>query len=87
MGRVEAFRLEGIECWFYSQDHRPPHFHARRRGQWEVRVFFLKDGAEMIERVQGLRGRISARHLNALCRRAERFREKLLIEWEHKVVQ
>ena len=52
-----------------------------------MRVFFLKDGAEMIERVQGLRGRISARHLNALCRRAERFREKLLIEWEHKVVQ
>ncbi len=27
-------------------DHQPPHFHAKIRGEWEIRVFFLLSGAE-----------------------------------------
>ena len=45
MSRVESFSVPGVECWFYSNDHRPPHFHARRRGEWSVRVFFLEEEA------------------------------------------
>ncbi len=41
MGKVEAFALEGLELWFNSSDHDPPHIHVTRRGKWEIRVFFL----------------------------------------------
>ncbi len=30
MGRVDAFSVAGLELWFNSSDHLPPHFHARR---------------------------------------------------------
>jgi hypothetical protein len=86
MGRVAAFALAGVECWFYSQDHRPPHFHARRRGQWHVRVYFLEAKARMLERVAGPRGVLSAADRSALCDVAELYREELLLEWEQKVV-
>ena len=41
MGRVDAVALEGLDLWFNSSDHLPPHFHAKRRGEWEIRVYFL----------------------------------------------
>ena len=40
MGKVECFKLAGIDLWFNSSDHEPPHFHARKPDRWEVRVFF-----------------------------------------------
>jgi len=85
MGKVSSFRLEGIYCWFYSQEHRPPHFHAKKKGEWHVRVYFQMSKARMIERVKGLRGRISRADRNALCNMAELYREELLKEWEKKV--
>jgi hypothetical protein len=41
VGKVDAVVLEGLDLWFNSSDHRPPHLHARRRGEWEIRVYFL----------------------------------------------
>src|ERR1017187_7070431 len=41
VGRVEAFALDGLELWFNSSDHLPEHVHVKRRGQWEIRVYFL----------------------------------------------
>ena len=41
MGKVEVVVLEGLDLWFNSSDHLPPHVHARRRGEWEIRVYFL----------------------------------------------
>ncbi len=32
MGRVDAFAIGGLDLWFNSHDHGPPHFHARRPG-------------------------------------------------------
>jgi hypothetical protein len=86
MGKVAAFRLAGVTCWFYSQDHWPPHFHAKRKGQWHVRVFFLEAKGKMLERVPGPRGIMSAADRDALCDMAELYREELLMEWEQKVV-
>ena len=87
MGRVEAFSpLGGIRCWFYSQDHRPPHFHAEKRGQWHVRVYFLLLKDAMLEQVRGPRGLMSSADRNALVDVAELYREELLKEWEEKVV-
>ena len=42
MGTVEAFTLDGLKLWINSSDHLPPHMHASRRGQWEIRIFFLE---------------------------------------------
>ena len=40
MGKLECFQLAGLELWFNSSDHEPPHFHARKPDKWEIRVFF-----------------------------------------------
>ena len=49
MVQVSAFRLSGIKCWFYSNDHDPPHFHAERSGTWECRVNFQLAADSMLE--------------------------------------
>ena len=49
MATVAAFRIEGLKLWFWSQDHEPPHFHAKRAGEWEVKVQFMLAPANMIE--------------------------------------
>jgi len=85
MGKVSCFRLGGVYCWFNSQEHRPPHFHAKRRGRWHVRVFFLRGKGGMMQRAGGPRERISAIDGNALCDMAELYRQELLREWEAKV--
>ena len=86
MGKVEAFTLAGIECWFNSQDHGPPHFHARRKGKWHVRVRFMESKDDMFERVRGAQGRFSARQRNSLYETVKEIRGELLLEWERKVV-
>ena len=30
MGRVDAVSIAGLELWFNSSDHLPPHFHDRK---------------------------------------------------------
>jgi hypothetical protein len=85
MGKVSSFTIAGVDCWFYSHEHRPPHFHARRKGQWHVRVFFLMPESSMIERVQSHVGRMTKADRNALCERAALHRAELLGEWEQKV--
>jgi hypothetical protein len=86
MAKLECFTIPGIELWFFSHDHLPEHFHAKRRGQWEVRVFFLEGSSKMFE-VVWLRGRevpkVDIRLLeeNVTAKRAE-----LLEEWERKVL-
>ncbi|MEO7033126.1 MAG: DUF4160 domain-containing protein [Gemmatimonadaceae bacterium] len=84
MPRLDAFRIAGIELWFNSADHKPPHFHAEKTGVWEVRVYFLRDGTEMVELVWG--GQPRAGDLKKLRALAEEHRPELLLEWEQKVV-
>ena len=49
MATVTAFQIDGLKIWFWSNDHEPPHFHVKRRGEWEVKVFFLLSPNDMIE--------------------------------------
>jgi hypothetical protein len=85
MGEVGCFHIEGIKCWFYSQDHRPPHFHAKRRGEWCFRVWFLEKQTAMLERRPGPKGRVSTEDRKILQRMATEHRDELLLEWERKV--
>ena len=53
MGKVDCLSIDGVECWFWSQDHRPPHFHAKKPGEWHFRVWFLRKEGCMLERREG----------------------------------
>ena len=82
MAKVRAFTVPGIEMWFYSGDHRPPHFHARSAGEWEVRVHFLNASGQMIEVIRPPDARIKGSVRKALEHGAEAHRAGLLREWE-----
>lgn len=81
MATVQAFSRPGWRLWFWSNDHEPPHFHAKRAGEWEVKVHFLLPPAEMIEEVW-TRKKPSRKSLQELCALAERHRAALLRQWE-----
>lgn len=87
MPRVDAFLVSGLELWFNSDDHLPPHFHAEKPGRWEVRVLFLRDPAEMFDIVWPKfgSGKPSRRDLRELGKLAEERRLALLDEWHAKV--
>ncbi len=86
MGKVTSFALAGLELWFNSDDHMPPHLHAEKPGEWEVRVYFLREGADMFEIKWTARpGRPSQGQLRALAALVDTKRSDLLAEWEQKV--
>lgn len=86
MGKVSCFNIDGIYCWFNSQEHRPAHFHAEKSGHWHVRVYFQEAKNKMIERAKGPRKRMSSADTDDLKNMAQRYRAELLREWEKKVI-
>jgi hypothetical protein len=83
MGRIQCFEIAGCVCWFYSRDHRPPHFHVKRSGEWEIRVFFHEE-PPYYDEVWAV-GCIPGRVLREVLAHASSFREQLYIEWSEKV--
>jgi len=84
--RVACFAAAGIELWFNSNDHLPPHFHAEKLREWEVRVFFLREPQEMFEVVYSNRRRRPSRSdVKEIVRQAEAHRVELLEQWERAV--
>jgi hypothetical protein len=85
--RVDAFAVPGLELWFNSDDHRPPHFHAEKPGAWEVRIFFMRDRSKMFEVVWPKfgSGKPSKSDLRALGTASEKHRLALFTEWDTKV--
>ncbi len=81
MATVNAFHISSLKLWFWSLDHDPPHFHAKKSGEWEVKVLFLLDRTEMVE-VKWAKKQPSASLLKQLCNLAEKHRIALLAEWE-----
>ena len=81
MPTMRAFHIAGLKMWFWSLDHEPPHFHAKRRGEWEVKVYFLRQPSEMIE-VEWADKVPSSRSLKELVSLAEAHRVDLLAQWE-----
>ncbi len=83
MPEVASFQLPGLFCWFWSDDHNPPHFHVKREGEWEIKVKFTEPEAKMFESVWG--DEPSGRVLRQIRKLVKENREKLLTEWEAKV--
>ena len=75
-----------MKLWFYPNDHEPPHFHAKRKGEWEMRILFLQGPEEMFELVwTAKKKQMSKADREALHEMVEVHRFELLREWEQKV--
>ena len=75
-----------MPLWFYSNDHEPPHFHAKRKGEWEYRVNFLQPVGEMFELIRSTKkAQMSKADREHLAEMVEKHRFELLREWEQKV--
>lgn len=87
MPNLKSFSVPGVTLWFYSDDHEPPHFHAKRKGKWEIRVRFLEEGEAMFD----LKWRKSAKTVVSnqdkkdLAKQVQKHRLEILREWERKV--
>lgn len=81
MAAVRAFKIKGLKLWFWSNDHTPPHFHAKRDGEWEVRVKFMMSQEDMIE-IKWADKPPSQRALRRIRDLAEMHRVELLEQWE-----
>ena len=88
MGKLEAFNIAGLDLFFLSLDHRPPHMHVRKPGEWEIRVYFLECTKDHLEyQVKwNMKTRILTKTLESeLLRNVIANREALLTEWDKKV--
>jgi len=87
MATLKSFAIAGLKLWFYSNDHEPPHFHAKRKGEWELRVNFLEKGESMFEVIwrKSKKTAIPARDRKRLVEMVESHRLEILKEWEQKV--
>ena len=85
MAKVTCFEIPGLTCWFWSNDHDPPHFHVKREGEWELKVNFAEGESLMFEPVWGDGPKSRVRR--EIARKVEENRVQLLAEWEAKVNQ
>lgn len=86
MGQVEAFTIQGLQLWFNSSDHLPQHLHVKRRGEWEIRVFFLECAENHLAHEQKWgRKKPSAGDRAAILAAVLEHQAALLDEWERKV--
>ena len=83
MAKVDCFDLPGLKCWFWSNDHDPPHFHVKREGEWELKVNFLAGGGDMFELQWGTSPK--AKVLRQIAGAVNANRAALLAEWQAKV--
>ena len=79
MASVSAFAISGLKIWFWSNDHEPPHFHVKKRGEWEIKVAFLEDAPQMIEVVFG---KPTAKVVKEIKELAAQHRLELLEQWQ-----
>jgi hypothetical protein len=90
VGKVECCSLPGLELYFHSGDHGPPHVHVLRPGEWEIRVDLLLTTEDHLDFLvkwppgfTGPRKRLRAR-IRALV---VSHRWALLEEWDRKVMR
>ncbi len=84
MATLQCFSISGLKLWFWSNDHNPPHFHAKKEGIWEVRVYFLEASSNMFKIKWGDKA-FSAKDRKALEEMVKVCRDEILKEWETKV--
>jgi len=89
LGKVTAILIPGLDLWFNSSDHLPPHFHARKPGCWEIRVYILLCHGKHLEwtlKWPRHGSRPGRKEREAILAATLERRTELLAEWEAKVV-
>ena len=86
MAKLKCIAVDGVRLWFWSDDHNPPHFHAKRAGEWELKVKFMESStAEMFELVKG--NKVPTAYTKLLEKLVTENRLSILDEWEKSVQQ
>lgn len=83
-------QLEGLEIIFYPNDHEPEHFHVRKSGEWEIKVYFrlcTANHLEFEEKWQLKSAGPSKIDRQRLREYVVQHRSHLESEWETKVCQ
>lgn len=93
MPKLQSFKIVGLILKFNSLDHMAPHFHViKPGGKWEIRVYFLTCTQSFLDikykkppnPPSDFDG-ISKNERKELLEKVLKNRDRLLIEWEHKV--
>jgi hypothetical protein len=84
MAKLKCFSIAGVDLWFWSNDHGPPHFHAKIEGAWEVAVHFLEPEVNMFK-IKWQKRPFSAHHRKTLVQKVTDHRNDLVNEWGEKV--
>ena len=66
MGKVAAFTIPGVRCWFWSNDH-DQHFHAQYGDDWQVKVNFMEEDEDKLFKVEWANKKMCRRHRKALA--------------------
>ncbi len=83
MTQLKCFAIAGIKLWFWPADHEPPHFHAKRAGEWEYKIYFLEGEATMFEEFwTKKKARMSRQDKQAIVDMVTAHRFAILQEWE-----
>jgi hypothetical protein len=88
MGKLDAFSMSELDLFFLSNDHRPPHIHVRKPGEWEVRVYFLESSKKRL--IYDVKWSTTVRTLTKiqekqLIQLIRANRDSLIKEWDEKV--
>lgn len=91
MGKVTSFSLNGYQLRFYSNDYRPPHFHATKGQDWEIRIFIettTRNHLDYEVKWSNVNTEQPPRNFRkALAKLVSEHRLELLEEWEIKVAK
>ncbi|MBP0019336.1 MAG: DUF4160 domain-containing protein [Cyanobacteria bacterium SBLK] len=88
MGKVESFTISGLQLWFNSSDHHPPHFHAKKKGAWEIRVFIKTTNEKDLDfnvKFSFGKKKPTSSEKKKLAELVSKHKDKLLEDWEKKV--
>lgn len=86
MGKLEAFKIDGLECWFNSSDHLPAHFHVEKTDEWEIRVFFFMCSEKTLQFEYKWKKRVmDSGTKTEILDLVIQHREAIAVEWEKKV--
>jgi hypothetical protein len=88
LGKVECIAIDGLTLFFLSNDHMPEHFHVKKVGAWEIRVYI-----KLCNKKEGLsydpkfppNVTIPSKDQKKILNLVIKNRVALLHEWESKV--
>lgn len=74
-------QIDGILIFFFSNDHAPLHFYARKAGEWEIKVYF-NDTVMTYDIKWRTRTGPSKSEMYLIAEYVKTHRENLQIEWK-----